>query len=318
MASLRELARRPEYIAPGHRACSGCIPIVAFHHVMRSINPEDGVVVGTATGCMEVVTTIYPYTSWRVPWIHNAFENVAATISGVEAAYQSFKRQGKIDPNKKIKFIAFGGDGGTYDIGLQALSGAMERGHDMLYVCYDNEAYMNTGIQRSSATPLAADTKTAPVGKERKGKTQYPKPLTEIMAAHGIPYAAQAVVSHWKDLNRKVEKALSIEGPTFINILAPCPPGWRFKEDMGVELSRLAVETCFWPLYEVENGVYKLNYKPREKLPVTEFMKHQGRFRHLFREENKHLLEAAQKWVDDRWEHLLRMVEATKPKEQAA
>ncbi len=313
MASIKELAQRPQRIAPGHRACAGCIPILAFQHVMRSVASEDGVVVGCATGCMEVVTTIYPYTAWRVPFIHNAFENSAATVSGVEAAYRALKRAGKIPEDKRIKFIAFGGDGGTYDIGLQSLSGALERGHDMLYVCYDNEAYMNTGIQRSSATPLAADTKTAPVGKVRTGKTQYPKPLTDIVAAHGIPYAAQAVVSNWKDLNRKVEKALSIEGPTFINILTPCPPGWRFKEDMGVELSRLAVETCFWPLYEVENGVYKINYKPRQKLPLVEFIKHQGRFRHLLREENKHLLEAAQKWVDERWERLLRLEEATKP-----
>jgi len=301
MASLKELAARELKLAPGHRACAGCIPALAFQQVLRSV--PGSMVASCATGCMEVVTTIYPYTAWNVPFIHNAFENSAATMSGVEAAYQVLKRKGKID--KDIKFIAFGGDGGTYDIGLQSLSGAMERGHDMLYVCYDNEAYMNTGIQRSSATPFAADTKTAPVGKVQKGKKQYPKNLTEIIIAHNVAYAAQASPSHWRDLNKKVEKALSIEGPAFINILAPCPPGWRFPTDMGLELAKLAVETCFWPLYEYENGKRKLTFKPKEKLPLSEWTKHQGRFRHLQLEENKHLLEAAQQEVDRRWEQLL-------------
>ena len=226
-------------------------------------------------------------------------------MSGVEAAYRSLKKQGKID--KDIKFIAFGGDGGTYDIGLQSLSGAMERGHDMLYVCYDNEAYMNTGIQRSSATPFAADTKTAPVGKVHKGKKQYPKNLTEIIIAHNVAYAGQATPAHWRDLNKKVEKAMSIEGPAFLNILSPCPPGWRFPADMGLDLAKLAVDTCFWPLYEFENGKRKLTYKPKEKLPISEWTKHQGRFRHLHQEENKHLLEQAQQEVDRRWNQLLEL-----------
>jgi pyruvate ferredoxin oxidoreductase beta subunit len=253
---------------------------------------------------MEVITTIYPYTAWKIPFIHNAFENSAATISGVEAAYNSLKRQGKVD--KDIKFIAFGGDGGTYDIGLQSLSGAMERGHNMLYVCYDNNAYMNTGIQRSSATPFGADTKTAPAGKVHQGKKQFPKNLTEIIINHDVPYAAQACVSHWKDLDKKVTRALEVEGPTFLNILAPCPPGWRFPGELGIEVARLAVETCFWPLYEYDHGVRKVNVKPKEKKPLTEWTKMQGRFRHLHREENKELLEKAQKEVDRRWEGLLK------------
>ncbi len=301
MASLKELAARENKLAPGHRACAGCIPVLTFHQVLRSAPGH--VVASCATGCIEVVTTIFPYTAWNIPFVHNAFENSAATISGVEAAYQALKRKGKID--KEIKFIGFGGDGGTYDIGLQSLSGAMERGHDMLYVCYDNEAYMNTGIQRSSATPFAADTKTAPVGKVQKGKKQYPKKLTEIIIAHDVAYAAQASPSHWRDLNRKVEKALSIVGPAFINVLAPCPPGWRFPTDEGLEMARLAVDTCFWPLYEFENGKRKITYKPKEKLPLSEWTKHQGRFRHLHQEENKYLLEQAQKEVDRRWNELL-------------
>ncbi|MCI0512074.1 thiamine pyrophosphate-dependent enzyme [candidate division KSB1 bacterium] len=302
MANMKQLAERPQRIAPGHRACAGCVPMIAFQQVMRSV--EGHVVVGCATGCMEVITTIYPYTAWNIPFIHNAFENSAATVSGVEAAYRSLKKQGKITDD--IKFIAFGGDGGTYDIGLQSLSGAMERGHNMLYVCYDNEAYMNTGIQRSSATPFAADTKTAPVGKVEQGKKQFPKNLTEIIVAHNVPYAAQTSVHNWRDLNRKVEKALSIQGPTFINILAPCPPGWRFAGEEGIDMAKIAVDTCFWPLYEVENGVYKVTYKPKEKLPLVEWLKPQGRFRHLLKDENKHLLEMAQVELDRRWEELLK------------
>lgn len=302
MANMKQLAERPQRIAPGHRACAGCVPMIAFQQVMRSV--EGHVVVGCATGCMEVITTIYPYTAWNIPFIHNAFENSAATVSGVEAAYRSLKKQGKITDD--IKFIAFGGDGGTYDIGLQSLSGAMERGHNMLYVCYDNEAYMNTGIQRSSATPFAADTKTAPVGKVEQGKKQFPKNLTEIIVAHNVPYAAQTSVHNWRDLNRKVEKALSIQGPTFINILAPCPPGWRFAGEEGIDIAKIAVDTCFWPLYEVENGAYKVTYKPKEKLPLVEWLKPQGRFRHLLKDENKHLLEMAQVELDRRWEELLK------------
>jgi pyruvate ferredoxin oxidoreductase beta subunit len=252
---------------------------------------------------MEVATSIYPYTAWRVPWIHNAFENSAATISGVEAAYQALRRKGKV--KKKINFIAMGGDGGTYDIGLQALSGAMERGHNMLYVCYDNEAYMNTGIQRSSATPFGAATSTSPVGKEIPGKQVPRKDLTAIMIAHHIPYVAQASVHNARDFMTKVQKALKINGATFINVLGTCHRGWRFKMEDSIEMSRLAVETCFWPLYEVENSQWKLNYKPKNRLPLDEWTKRQGRFAHLYKEENKHILEQAQKEVDEKWEELL-------------
>ena len=309
MASIKELAQRPQRIAPGHRACAGCIPILAFQHVMRSVAPEDGVVVGCATGCMEVVTTIYPYTAWRVPFIHNAFENSAATVSGVEAAYRALKRAGKIPEDKRIKFIAFGGDGGTYDIGLQALSGAAERGHRMLYVCYDNEAYMNTGIQRSGATPYGAETSTCPVGDVIPGKTQYPKDMTRIMAAHRIPYVAQASPSHWSDLITKVEKALSKNGPSFINIISPCHRGWRYPMEKTIEMARLAVETCFWPLYEVDEGKWRITYTPKEKLPLEEFTMPQGRFAHFKR--YPQLGELAQQEVDRRWRELQALASIT-------
>jgi pyruvate ferredoxin oxidoreductase beta subunit len=264
-------------------------------------------VCGCATGCVEVVTTIYPYTAWRTPFIHSAFENSAATIAGAEAAYRSLRRQGKVD--KDIKFIAMGGDGGTYDIGLQALSGAMERGHDMLYVCYDNEAYMNTGIQRSGGTPKGTQTSTTPVGKVIPGKTQFPKPLTEIMIAHNIPYVAQATPGFPKDLSDKVEKALSIEGPAFMNVLAPCTRGWRYPMEESMEIARLAVDTCFWPIFEVEHGQVRVTRKPKEKVPVADWLERQGRFRHLFREENKHIIDEIQAEVDRNWQWLLKREE---------
>lgn len=298
MPSIKELSKRDELLSAGHRACAGCAATIVVRQVMLAAGKD--VVVGCATGCLEVVTTIFPYTAWRVPYIHNAFENVASTVSGVESAYRSLKRQGKI--TKDMRFIAFGGDGGTYDIGLQALSGVAERGHRMLYVCYDNEAYMNTGIQRSSATPLGAATSTCPAGDQIPGKTQYHKDMTKIMAAHRIPYAAQASPSHWSDLTKKVEKALSKEGPSFINIISPCHRGWRYPMEKTIEIAGLAVETCFWPLYEYDEGTWRITYTPKKKLPLSEFTAKQGRFDHL--KKRPELLLAGQEEVDRRWREL--------------
>ncbi|MCL4536937.1 MAG: thiamine pyrophosphate-dependent enzyme [Nitrospirae bacterium] len=311
--SLKELSKKEVLLTAGHRMCSGCgAPPVVKMVLLASDYP---VVASNATGCLEVSTCISEYTAWKIPWIHNAFENAAATLSGVETMYRSLKKQGKID--KEIKFIAFGGDGGTYDIGFQSLSGAMERGHDMLYICYDNGAYMNTGIQRSSATPLGADTTTCPAGSVVPGKLQERKDLTRIMAAHGIPYVAQASPSHWSDLMKKVRKALEIKGPKFMNIIAPCNRGWRSRTDDAILLSRLAVETCYWPLYEIENGVTRVTVKPKEKKPLVDFLKPQGRFKHLFAPENEWLLKQAQEDVDKNWERLLKEEVFTKPQEEA-
>ncbi len=303
MVALKDLVQKNEPLCGGHRACAGCgAPIVVRQVLLAS---KDPVVVVSATGCLEVVTTIFPYTAWKVPFLHNAFENSAATCSGVEAAFQSLKRKGKTKA-EHINFVAFGGDGGTYDIGFQSLSGAMERGHDMTYVCYNNEAYMNTGIQRSSATPRGANTTTAPSGKVQAGKKQFSKDLTEIMVAHGIPYVAQSSIGNWRDLTSKAEKAFSIRGPKFINVLQPCRLGWGYTPAQTPEMARLASDTCIWPLYEVENGVYKLTYKPKTKKPVVEFLKSQDRFRHLFKPGNEAILESIQKETDRRWEKLLK------------
>jgi pyruvate ferredoxin oxidoreductase beta subunit len=303
MATIKELSRNEDRLAGGHRLCAGCGASIAVRQVLLAAG-EDAVVAGCATGCLEVSTTIYPYTSWKTPFIHNAFENSAATISGVEAAFKGLKAAGKIPADKKVKFVAFGGDGGTYDIGLQSLSGAMERGHDMVYVCYDNGAYMNTGIQRSSATPFGAWATTAEVGKAQQGKPQRRKDLTSIIAAHNVPYAAQASISHWKDLTMKAEKAFAVEGPAFINILATCPRGWRTTPNASIEIAKLAVQTGFWPLFEVEDGQWRQTVKVMNKKPIEEFLKPQGRFKHLFAPGNEALLASVQAEVDRYWEYV--------------
>jgi len=303
MANLKELTHREDRLEGGHRLCAGCGASIAVRQVLLGAGIEP-VVVGCATGCLEVSTTIYPYSSWKTPFIHNAFENSAATVSGVEAAFKGLKAAGKIPADKKVKFVAFGGDGGTYDIGLQSLSGAMERGHDMVYVCYDNGAYMNTGIQRSSATPKGAWATTAQIGAAQQGKQQRRKDLTAIMAAHNIPYVAQASISHWKDLTDKAEKAFAVEGPAFLNIFAPCPRGWRIPYDTTVEIAKSAVQTGYWPLYEVEDGVWRQTVKVVNRKPLEEFLKPQGRFKHLFKPENAALLAEVQADVDKQWDAL--------------
>lgn len=311
--NLKKLSEKPDKLAGGHRLCAGCGAPIAIRQILLAC--EYPVVLSNATGCLEVATSIFPYTSWRVPWMHSAFENSAATAAGYESMYNSLKKQGKIPADKRIDFIAFGGDGGTYDIGFQALSGMAERGHNVLYVCYDNGAYMNTGIQRSSSTPLGAATTTSPAGKVIPGKTQPRKDLAKIMIAHNIPYVAQASPSHWRDLMYKTRKALDANGPAFLNVMAPCPRGWRTNTEDAIHLSKLSVETCFWPLYEVEfdnnlGSIYKVNYKPKEKVPLVEWVKPQGRFRHLFKPENEPILKRLQKELDRDWENLLARAEA--------
>ena len=302
----KEEMQKPERFAGGHRMCEGCGAPPVVRTILRALDVEEKAVIGCATGCLEVSTFMYPYTTWEDSFIHSAFENASATISGVEAAYKAKKKKGQIE--KDYKFITFGGDGGTYDIGFQSLSGAMERGHDMVYVCYDNGAYMNTGIQRSSATPKFADTTTTPVGAESLGKDQFKKDLTKVMVAHNIPYVAQTTLfKNFKDMHEKADKALHKEGPAFMNVLAPCPRGWRYSSEFLMEICKLAVETCFWPLFEVDDGVWKLSYKPKEKLPIEEFLRPQGRFRHLFRPEKTEVIAQIQAQVDKEWEDLLRM-----------
>lgn len=314
--NLKEVMTKSDRFTSGHRMCAGCGAPPVARMVLRAVKPEDHVVVSNATGCMEVSTCMYPYTAWTDSYIHTAFENAASTCSGAEAAYKSLKKQGKLPEDQVTKFITFGGDGGTYDIGLQSLSGAMERGHDMVYVCYDNGAYMNTGIQRSSATPRFADTTTTPAGKVVPGKMQERKDLASIMVSHYIPYVAQTLcMGNFKDLYEKAEKAIYTSGPAFLNVMAPCPRGWGYPTDQLMQINKLAADTCYWPMYEVVDGKYTITYKPAKKLPIEEFLRPQKRFAHLFKPGNEWMIEEFQKTVDERWEQLLALEKLTNQEE---
>lgn len=285
-----------EYLAPGHRACLGCGEELAVRLVAKALG-KDTIIVN-ATGCTEIVSSPYPDTSWEVPWIHTLFENTAAVASGIEAGIKALKAKDKYPAN--VKVVAMAGDGATADIGLQALSGALERGHDFIYICFDNEAYMNTGIQRSSSTPFGAWTTTSPTGRKSMGQSTIKKDLPAIVIAHNIPYVATASPSYPFDLIKKVEKARSINGPSYIHILSVCPTGWRSASDSAIELGRLAVNTGIFPLYEVENGKYTLNVIPAKLKPVEDYLKLQGRFRHLTPE----YIKMIQKSVEDNLENL--------------
>ena len=269
-----------EYFAPGHRACMGCGEALAVRLVCKALGRN--VIIANATGCMEIVSSPLPYTSWEVPWIHTLFENTAAVASGIEAGLKVLSRKGKY--SRKTKVVAMAGDGGTADIGLQALSGALERGHNLIYICFDNEAYMNTGIQRSSATPLGASTTTSPAGKVSIGQTTWKKNMPAIAAAHDIPYVATACHSYPFDLMNKINKAMKVEGPSYIHILSVCPTGWRLPSDLTIRAGRLAVETGIFPLYAIEEGRYTLNFDFLQLRPVEDYFKLQGRFRHLTKE----------------------------------
>ncbi len=295
-----------EPLSPGHRLCPGCAASIVVRQVLLAA-PED-TVVANATGCLEVSTALYGYSAWNRPWIHSAFENAAAVASGVEVGFRALARRGE---GKEHPIVVFGGDGGTYDIGLQALSGAVERGHRFLYVCYDNEAYMNTGIQRSGGTPRMAWTTTTQVGSVSAGKAEAKKDLVSIMVAHRVPYAATASISHWRDLMNKVRKALSTDGPTFIQVMAPCTRGWRFDSARTVRLSRLAVETRVFPLYEVEGGSYRLTVPVTSPKPVEEYLKTQGRYSHLFLPQNSAGLDRVRKEVEANYARLEKLAEST-------
>jgi len=308
--STKDIVKKPDLFMSGHRACAGCAQAVVLRLIMKATRGPT--IVTNATGCMEVISTIYPYTSWKIPWIHTAFENAAANASGIEAAIKILKKKGKIK-QERIDIIALAGDGGTYDIGIQALSGAFERGHDFLYVLCDNEAYMNTGIQRSGGTPLGAATTTSPVGSVIPGKLGYKKPIADIMVAHDAPYVATASPFYWRDLIRKARKGIEVDGPAFLHVFAPCPRGWRSDPSKSIELSRLAVETCIFPLWEAIDGEYQLSapskaiaLKPERKKPVKEYLRMQGRFRHLFTPKFEKVIDEIQRITDARWQRLLK------------
>jgi len=304
MVTLKEL-QVEELYGPGHRMCAGCGGAVTARMTIKALKRPTYVV--NATGCMEVASTIYPYTAWSIPWVHGLFENAPAIASGMETYLKS-----KNDGNLQADIIIFGGDGGTFDIGLQALSGAFERRHDFVYVCYDNEAYMNTGIQRSSATPEGAWTTTTPVGVASPGKIGPKKDLAAIALAHHVDYVATACTSYWSDFIMKVRKAAEVEGPALIHAIAPCPLGWRFPTDQTIQMGRLAVQSRYFPLYEVEKGKYKLSISPHQ-IPLEDFLRLQGRFSHLFQPQGAPELAALKVQVEQRWAALQELCQGRHP-----
>jgi pyruvate ferredoxin oxidoreductase beta subunit len=291
------LISKKEYFAPGHRACQGCAEALAVRLVAKALG--NNVIVASATGCMEIISSPLPFTNWEVPWIHVAFENAAAVLSGAESGYKALVKKGRIKEQQTV-FLGMGGDGATTDIGFQALSGALERGHNFVYVCYDNEAYMNTGIQRSSSTPFGASTTTSPAGKVTAGQVTWKKNMAEIVVAHNTPYVATACSSYPFDLMEKVQKAAKTPGPAYVHVLSICPTGWRIPSDQAIRIGRLAVESGVFPLYEVVDGKYRMTYNAEPLRPVQEYLKPQGRFRHLTPE----MIQIIQQRVTKEYENL--------------
>lgn len=306
--NLKQFSNVAERFEGSHLLCPGCAHGMIVREVLNIA--ETPILLGSSTGCLEVSTAVYPYTSWNVPWIHIGFENGSTAVCGAEAMYKALVKKGKYK-GEKPKFVAFGGDGATYDIGFQWISGCFERGHDITYICLDNEVYANTGGQKSGSTPIGASTSTSPAGSTSYGKKNRKKDMPFIMAAHGSPYVAQVAPNKWKDMNKKIRKAIETEGPTFINAMSPCTTEWRFNSNKTVEIGDLAVESLIFPLFEIINGTeLNITYRPKNVIPVKDYLAAQGRFKHLFKPENEHIIEQIQKDIDSRWEYLQRREEA--------
>lgn len=303
--TAKTFPKGPDTLACGHRACQGCGEVLTLRLLLKGLG-RDFIAV-SATGCMEVCTSPFPQSAWEVPWLHVAFENAASVASGVDAGITILRRKGKM-PDKRIPVVAIGGDGGTADIGIQALSGAMERYHEnFIYICLDNEAYMNTGIQRSSETPFGASTTTSPAGKCSIGQHTWKKNMPAIAAAHNIPYVATVTPAHHLDLINKIRRAAAIPGPAYIHAYAPCPTGWRMKPELSVESARLAVKSRVFPLMEIIDGQVIMNQRVEKDkaIPVADYIKSQGRFKHLLPE----TIEKIQVRVDEDYEHLLKLAD---------
>ncbi|MDY0195810.1 MAG: thiamine pyrophosphate-dependent enzyme [Sulfurovaceae bacterium] len=308
--NLKEFSTVNERFEGAHLLCPGCAHSMIVRELMNC--SDDNLVISTNTGCLEVSTAVYPYTSWDTSWIHIGFENAATAAAGAEAMYKARKRKGTLkNPDAPVKFVAFGGDGSTYDIGFQWLSGAVERGHNFTYICLDNENYANTGGQRSSSTPIGASTTTAPAGRVSYGEKRNKKDMMAIMAANGASYVAQVAPNKWKNMAQAFQKALSIDGPCYINALSACTTEWKFDPKDTINISDLATDSLVFPLYEIIDGTeLNITYRPKNILPVKDYLAAQGRFKHLFKPENAHILEEWQKRVDAKWEYLQRREEA--------
>ena len=276
----QQVINHEELFTPGHRACHGCGMALGVRHILEATGND--VIVVSPTGCLETFTSPYGFSPWRVPWIHHVFENAPAVATGVVAALRAQGRD-------QTRVVAIGGDGGTFDIGFGALSGMLERGDDVLYICVDNGAYMNTGGQRSAATPTWAATTTAPAGRQSMGKAEMKKDLPEIVAAHGIPYVATASIAYLGDLKKKIKKAMTYHGARYIQIDTPCPSAWSFPSHLTLEIGRLGVNSGLVPLFQKENGEITATRKIKHKIPVADYLNKQKRYRHLFDSEQGQL-----------------------------
>ena len=308
--SLKSFSTAAERFEGAHVLCPGCAHSIIVREILNATN--DNLVVSAATGCLEVCTAIYPHTSWDCSWIHIGFENASTAVAGAEAMNKALRSKGRIDPSTpNPKFVAFGGDGATYDIGFQWISGCFERGHNMMYVCLDNEVYANTGGQRSSSTPIGASATTSPAGSTSYGEKKNKKDILGIMAAHGSPYVAQVAPNKWKDMVKKIQKAYAAEGPTFINAMSACTTEWKFAPHETIEASDLAVDSLVFPLYEIVGGTeLNITYRPKNIVPVRDYLAFQPRFKHLFTKQYEHIIDEWQKRVDARWVYLQRREEA--------
>lgn len=301
----RVLSHEDDLFTPGHRACAGCAPALAMRHLTEATGERT--IIAMATGCMEVISTPYPESAWKVSWIHDVFANAAGVASGIEAAYRAFdeRERDAYCSHDDVNFVVAAGDGATYDIGIRSLSGMMDRGHDILYVCYDNEAYMNTGIQRSGATPLGASTTTSPPGLESFGDDTTKKDMPSIAVAHDCPYVATASIGYPDDFKRKVQRGLAHDGPAYLEVGTPCMLGWDFDPAETIAIAQLEVDTGLRPLYEVEHGELVDVKRIRNRPPVREYVEKQGRFDHLFEKEGgEEIIDELQAYVDERAEIL--------------
>jgi len=308
--NLKEFSTSADRFEGANLLCPGCAHSIIVREVLNATN--DDLVLGASTGCLEVCTAVYPYTSWDASWIHIGFENGSTAVAGAEAMYKALKSKGRLpQPDRTPKFVAFGGDGASYDIGFQWISGCFERGHDMMYVVLDNEVYANTGGQRSSSTPVGASATTSPAGRVSYGEKREKKDMMAIMAAHGAPYVAQVAPNKWKDMVKKIQRGFATEGPVFINAVSPCTTEWKFDPADTMMMTDLATDSLVFPLYEiVNNQELNITYRPKNVVPVVDYLGAQGRFKHLFKPENKHILDGWQTRVDNNWDKLQRREEA--------
>ena len=308
--NLKAFSTAAERFEGSHVLCPGCAHSIIVREILNATN--DNMVVSASTGCLEVCTAIYPHTSWDTSWIHIGFENSSTAIAGAEAMNKALRNKGRIPADEpEPKFVAFGGDGATYDIGFQWISGCFERGHNMMYVCLDNEVYANTGGQRSSSTPIGASATTSPAGSTSYGEKRNKKDMLQIMAAHGAPYVAQVAPNKWKDMAKKIQKGFDANGPVYINAMSACTTEWKFDPSDTITVSDLATDSLVFPLYEIIDGTeLNITYRPKNIVAVRDYLAAQPRFKHLFTPKYEYLLDEWQKRVDAQWEYLQRREEA--------